>query len=66
MMQDVNGKLNPGLLWHEQQSTTKLFSPANGLKFKEETSTMLNLEHSLVWCRNLGILESRSEVPGKF
>jgi hypothetical protein len=39
MMQDVNVKLNPGLSWQKQHSTgRRLFSPATGLKFKEETS----------------------------
>jgi hypothetical protein len=29
MMQDVHGKLNPGLPWHKQHSTKrKLFAPA--------------------------------------
>jgi hypothetical protein len=47
-MQDVHGKLNCGLLWHEQHPTRrKLFSPAHRLKFKEETSIVLHLEHSL-------------------
>jgi hypothetical protein len=32
------------------------------LKFKEETSEVLHLEHSFVWCWKL----SRSEVTGKF
>jgi hypothetical protein len=30
MMQDVQGKLNPGLTWQKQHSTRgRLFSPAN-------------------------------------
>jgi hypothetical protein len=37
-----------------------------GLKFKEETSKVLHLEHSFVWCWNLDTSESRSEIPGKF
>jgi len=27
---------------------------------------VLHLEHTLVWCWNLGTSESRSEIPGKF
>ena len=42
------------------------FSPKIGLKFKEETTAMLHLEHSFVWCWNVDILVSRSEVSGKF
>ena len=37
-----------------------------GLTFKEETSKVLHLEHSTVWCSNLDTSESRSELPGKF
>jgi hypothetical protein len=35
-------------------------------KAKEETSEVLHLEHSLVWCGNMDSLETRSEVPGNF
>jgi hypothetical protein len=31
----------------------KTFYPANGLEFKEETSQVLQLEHSFLWCWNL-------------
>ena len=34
----------------------------NWLKFKEETSKMLHLQHSFVWCWNLDISERRSEM----
>ena len=37
-----------------------------GLKFKEETSEMLRLEHGSVWCWNLDAPGNRSETPGKF
>ena len=37
-----------------------------GLKFKEDTSEVLYLEQSFVWCWNLGTSEDRSGVPGKF
>jgi hypothetical protein len=35
-------------------------------KFKEETSKVLRLEHNFVWCRNLDISESGSEIRGNF
>ena len=44
----------------------KTFHQYSGLKFKEETSEMLHLDHSIVWCWNLDTSESRSEIPGKF
>jgi len=66
-MQDVHVKLNPGLPWQKQHSTRKrLFSQQIGLKFKEETSKMLHLEYSFVWCWNFNTMESRSETRGKF
>ena len=37
-----------------------------GLKFEEETSEMLRLEHGSVWCWNLDAQGNRSEMPGKF
>jgi len=37
-----------------------------GLKFEEETSKMLHLDHGFVWCWNLDASGSRSEIPGKF
>jgi hypothetical protein len=30
--------------------------------FKEETSEVLHLEHRFVWCQNLNVSESRSEI----
>jgi hypothetical protein len=36
------------------------------LKFKEEVSEVLCIEHSFVWCWKLDTSESRSEIPGKF
>jgi len=35
-------------------------------KFKEETSEMLHLERSFLWCWNLDTSESRSKIPGRF
>ena len=37
-----------------------------GLKFQEETSEMLRLEHGCVWCWNLDAPGNRSETSGKF
>jgi len=54
MMQDVHVKLNAGLPWK------KAFN-----KKKEETSKLLHLERSFVWCWKLDTSESRSEIPGK-
>ena len=36
------------------------------LKCKEETSKVLRLERSFLWCWELDTSESRSEIPGKF
>ena len=42
------------------------FYQQTGLKFEEETSKMLHLEHGFVWCWNLDASRTRSETPGKF
>ena len=44
----------------------KTFYQQIGLKFEEETSEMLRLEHGCVWCWNLDPPGNRSETPGKF
>jgi hypothetical protein len=44
----------------------KAFHQQIELKFKEETSKVLHLDYSFVWCCNLDTLESRPVVPGKF
>jgi len=65
-MQDVRMKLHPGLPWKNQNSTKRrrgrLFLP---LKFKEEPSKMLHLEHSFVRYGNLDTSEIIPEIPGK-
>jgi hypothetical protein len=48
--------------WREEES----FYQQIGLKFEEETSEVLRLEHSSVWCWNLDAPSNRSETPGKF
>ena len=50
----------------EADFNKKTFHWQIGHEFKKETSKMLHLEHSFVWCRNLDTLESRSIIPGKF
>jgi hypothetical protein len=63
----VYEKLNPELSWLKQHSQEEQsFHQQTGLKFKEETSKVLHLEHSLVWCLNVDISESRSEISAKF
>jgi hypothetical protein len=49
MMEDVRAKLNPGLPWQKLHSR-RLFYQQIGLKFEEESSKMLHLEHGFVWC----------------
>jgi hypothetical protein len=42
------------------------FLQQTGLKGKEQTSTVLHLEHSFVWCWNLDTSERSTEMPRKF
>jgi hypothetical protein len=42
------------------------FHQQTGLKFKEQISEMLYLEHSVVLCWKLDTSEIRSEILGKF
>jgi hypothetical protein len=46
MMEDVRVKLNLILPWQKLRSIYQQI----GLKFEEETSKMLHLEHGFVWC----------------
>jgi len=39
------------------------FSYRIGLEIEEETSKMLRLEHSFIWCWNLDVSGSRSKTP---
>jgi hypothetical protein len=50
-MEDVRVKLNPGFPWQQLRSTRRnsLYQHI-GLKFEEETSELLHLEHGFVWC----------------
>jgi hypothetical protein len=67
MMQGVHEKLRPGLPWQNriQQEEESLHQQIRH-RAKEETSEVLHLEHSFVWCGNSDSSETRSEVPGKF
>jgi hypothetical protein len=50
-MQGVHVTLNPELPWKKQHSTRRrIISPQTGLKFKEEASKVLHLDHSFEWC----------------
>ena len=51
-MEDVRVKLNPGLQLQKLHSTREedSFYEQTGLKFEDETSKMLHLEHGFVWC----------------
>jgi hypothetical protein len=50
MMEGVRVKLNPGLPWQKLNLTRRSFYQQIALKFEEETSEMLHLEHGFVWC----------------
>jgi len=52
VMQDVNVKLKPGLLRHQQHSARRLSSPGNGLNFNP-----LNAELNPI-CHLLALLEA--------
>jgi len=66
MMRNVHVKLNPGMSCQMRfQQEGDSFHQQTELKFREETSKVLHLEYSFVWCWNLDPSESRSEVPGK-
>ena len=53
--------------WQKQhQQEEGSFHQHNELQFQEETSKVLHLEHSFVWCWNLDTLESESEIPRTF
>ena len=43
-----------------------LFYQYIGFGDEEESSKMLHLEHSFVWCWNLDVSGSRSGTPGMF
>jgi hypothetical protein len=65
MLQDVFVKLGPGLPWQSSIQQEDYFYLIV-LKFKKETSKVLHLGYSFVWCWNLDTSERRSEIPEKF
>ena len=51
MMRDVHVKLNPGMSCQMRfQQEGDSFHQQTELKFREETSKVLHLEYSFVWC----------------
>ena len=51
LMEHVRVKLNPGFPWKKLRSTRRRRSLQQiGLKFEEESSKMLHMEHGFVWC----------------
>jgi len=50
-------------LRNQHSTRRRLFTK---ILLKKETSRMLYLEHSLVWCWKLYTSESKSGTPGKF
>ena len=58
-MHDFHGKSS---LQQDEDS----FQQQTGLQLKKETSNVLHLEHSLVWCCNLDTSESWSQILKEF
>jgi hypothetical protein len=63
-MHDLWTKLNPTLPREKQHSTRRLLDQKLGIKFKEETSQVLNLW--FLWCGKLDSSESRLELLRTF
>jgi len=66
MMQDVCMTLNPGLTQKISIQQEGSFHHQTEIKFKEETSKLLHLEHSLHGAGNLDTSENTPEIPGKY
>ena len=67
-MQDVHVKLKLGFPWQKKQRQkveTPLYQQI-GLKFNEESSNLLRLEYSFIWCRNVDTAEGGSEISEQF
>ena len=58
-IQDCHGESN---IQQEEDSFHQQVEP----EFKEETSKVSHLDHSIAWCWNMDTSESRSEIPRKF
>ena len=65
MVQDVH-EIKSSIAMAKAAFNKRTFHQQIGLKYKEETSKVLHLEHSTVWCWNLDTLESRWEKVRKF
>jgi len=64
---DLHVKLNLSLPWQKQHSREEgSLRQQIGHKFKEETSKVLHLAHSFVWCWKFDTSESISEIPRRF
>ena len=62
-----NGNFEDSVPWQRSIQQEKCsFHQQIGRKFKEETSTVLHLDHSFICCRNLNTAENSSGIPGKF
>lgn len=48
------------------QQEERYFHRQIGIKFEEETSEMMHLKLSYLWCWNLDNSENISQVPAKF
>ena len=59
-------EVNSVTLWQKQHSARKkTIHQQIGFQFMEETSKMLHLERSVLWCWKLNISKSRSEISCK-
>jgi hypothetical protein len=67
IMQNVHGKLKPGLSWRKQVSTKKTLFTCK-LEFNLRKKTVKRNTWNIVLCgtEKLQTLRGRSEMPGKF
>ena len=65
-MHDLRMKLNPESSRQKQHYTRRLLVQKLGVIFKDETSFVLHLVYSFVWCGKLDSSESGSELLGTF
>ena len=65
VMQDIHVILNPVLPWQKQKQEYN-FHQQTGLKFEEEPSKLLHLEHNILYYWKLDTSEIISEIHEKF
>jgi hypothetical protein len=65
MMEDVRVKSNPGMPWQNCIQQEDSFYQQIGLKFEEETSKMLHLEHGFVRKVSSQLILKKSNRPRK-